>query len=599
MANKKKNKFDINAYMIFGLAAYLTVSAIIFIALMMYDTGTSSELSKQNVVATILQATLAAAALFGVSIAVLFVAKNTDKNAERQASAHELVAETASLDRVEKYLIEVMTPLLNIKNNIDDIFVFANKQRHYVKNYFALDCEEIGVVQWMTQAYWNTDSSKGLAGLLSEDKEFYNVQYLYSILAGNKDFLFGINRVSLLNAGLKQYLENPLLFSEAKGKSGNAVCMLYEYLQINKEDENHFFEIINSGGLSIEILTSKVKNSDFINLCFVVIAWYCNKCVNSRIGTVLESLLRLQVNEEFAKVVAPNEYKNSDLLYWREINKNEKGPQVASPIKEDHTKESDGLGIHSFDDDTDRLIYNETKEMYEKAISEGFKGVWDNWYLVKDVEKINFIIAKIYFESAHDIALEDYLRGVTIRTRELYTAITGSLKMVSESLIPMSYVLSNLKSLGNPYNKDVWYLGYIDKCISQAEKVEKFMNINEVSTLLIKIKEGAIADLDDGEFLFIILSMIKVIPYVSSDVVKPLANIEKKILSDSATKDEISSPLIKALRLDASQLVQETNDLHKRKLKYLKKVINPSIFSMSRDFWLLQKFRSKLLSIDI
>jgi hypothetical protein len=309
MANQKRNKFDINAYMIFGLTAYLTVSAIIFIALMMYDTGTSSELSKQNVVATILQATLAAAALFGVSIAVLFVAKNTDKNAERQASAHELVAETASLDRVEKYLLEAMTPLLNIKNNIDDIFVFANKQRHYVKNYFALDCEEIGVVQWMTQAYWNTDSSKGLAGLLSEDKEFYNVQYLYSILAGNKDFLFGINRVSLLNAGLKQYLENPLLFSEAKGKSGNAVCMLYEYLQINKEDENHFFEIINSGGLSIEILTSKVKNSDFINLCFVVIAWYCNKCVNSRIGTVLESLLRLQVNEEFAKVVAPNEYR--------------------------------------------------------------------------------------------------------------------------------------------------------------------------------------------------------------------------------------------------------------------------------------------------
>ena len=105
MANKTKNKYDINAYVRFGLAAYLTVSAIIFIALMMYDTGTSSELSKQNVVATILQATLAAAALFGVSIAVLFVAKNTDKNAERQASAHELVAETASLDRVEKYLI--------------------------------------------------------------------------------------------------------------------------------------------------------------------------------------------------------------------------------------------------------------------------------------------------------------------------------------------------------------------------------------------------------------------------------------------------------------------------------------------------------------
>lgn len=606
LANQKRNKFDINAYMVFGLAAYLTVSAIIFIALMMYDTGTSSELSKQNVVATILQATLAAAALFGVSIAVLFVAKNTDKNAERQASAHELAAETASLDRVERYLLEAMTPLLNIKNNIDDLFVFANIQRKKFKDYFVMGYEEIGIVQWMASVYWNQDSSKGLRGLLKEDKEYYNLQYLYSILSSNKDVFFGINRDALIDVGLKQYLENPHLFFEAIRRSDKedgadkAVRAQYDYLQINKEDEDTFFGVISSGGINRNILKYNAMGDDFIKLCWVVIAWHCNKCINNRVRSVLEFLLRIQVNEEFAKAVAPKEYNESDLLYWRGFNKKENDTQDVSSKNGDDTENSDEpiVSFHDYED-ADKIIYDKTKEIYEKAISDGFKGKWSDWYLIEDLDKINYIIANIYSEEVMGLALEGYLRSVTIRTRDLYLAISESMKMVSGSLIPMSYVLSNLKNLGNPYNKDVWYLGYLDKCLSQAEKVEKFMTVKEVTTLLTKIKGGAIADLCDGEFLFIILSMIKIIPYVTLDVVKPLANIEKKILNENHTKDEISSPLIEALRLDASQLDHGSNANKIKKLKHLRKIINPSIFSMSKDFWLLQRFRSKLLSIDI
>ncbi len=606
MANKKGNKFDINAYMIFGLAAYLTVSAIIFIALMVYDTGTSSELSKQNVVATILQATLAAAALFGVSIAVLFVAKNTDKNAERQASAHELVAETASLDRVEKYLLEVMTPLLNIKNNIDDLFVFANNQRKKFEEYFVMSYEEIRIVQRITIDYLKVDSSTEFLGSPKEKEEYYSLQYLCLILASNTDVLFGVKRDSLLNIGLTQYQKNPLLFFEAIKKpndidnAGNAVRGVYDQLQIEKEDEDAFIGVISSGGINRDILRSNAMGNDFNNLCWVVIAWYCNKCVTSRVRSVLEFLLRLQVSECFAKAVAPKEYSESELLYWREFAKIKKGSHDDSSKNGDDVESFGELlsAFHSYNNDEDS-IFSETMKIYEKEKNGGFKGKFEDWYLAKDIEKINCIVADIYSKAVIGLSLEDYLKSVTIRTRDLYVAIAGSMKMVSGSLIPMSYVLSNLKKLGNTYNKDVWYLGYLDKCISQAEKVEKFMAIKEVSTLLIKIKEGAIADLCDGEFLFIILSMIKIIPYVTSDVVKPLANIEQKILSENPTKDEISSPLIEALRLDASQLVHETSANRIRKLTHLKNIINPSIFSMSRDFWLLQRFRSRLLSINI
>lgn len=607
MANKKRNKLDINVYMIFGLAAYLTVSAIIFIALMVYDTGTSSELSKQNVVATILQATLAAAALFGVSIAVLFVAKNTDKNAERKASAHELVAETASLDRVEKYLIEVMTPLLNIKNNIDDLFVFANNQRKKFKGYCVMSYEEIRIAQRITMNYLNEDSSTEFLGSPKEKEEYYSLQYLCLILASNTGVIFGIKRDYLLNIGLKQYLKNPLLFSEVIRKpnnednAGKAVREVYDLLQIKKEDEDAFFSVISSGGINRNILRSNTMGNDFINLCWVVIAWYCNKCVNSRVRSVLGFLLRLHVNENFQKAVAPKEYSRSELLYWKEFNKIEKGSYDVTSRSGDDVESSDEpfSAFHNYNNNEDDSLGPDAMKIYEKAKNGGFKGQFEDWYLSKDIEQINCIVADIYCEAVTGLALEDYLKSVTIRTRDLYVAITGSMKMVSGSLIPMSYVLSNLKNLGNTYNKDVWYLGYLDKCISQAEKIEDFMAVKEVTTLLKKIKEGAISDLCDGEFLFIILSMIKVIPYVTSDVVKPLANIEKKILSENPTKDEISSPLIEALRLDASQLMHETNTNRIRKLTHLKKIINPSIFSMSRDFWLLQRFRSRLLSIDI
>lgn len=205
MKSKDWDQVGIKSYMAIGLIAYLVVSTMMFVALMVLDSASASELAMQNVIATIVQATLAAAALFGVSIAVLYVAKNTDRNTERQALAHELAAETASLNRIEKYLLEVITPLWNVKNAIDDMFVFAKSESTRLSGFCVLDVEDARILQ---QAISN-DSEAGVIFTEEEDRKFFDIYIISSILSGRKITTFGLDRNKILDGAYKAYKDNP------------------------------------------------------------------------------------------------------------------------------------------------------------------------------------------------------------------------------------------------------------------------------------------------------------------------------------------------------------------------------------------------------
>ena len=181
MKSEDGDKLGITSWMVIGLIAYLAVSVLVIVAFMLHDSASASELAVQSVAATVVQATLAAAALFGVSIAVLYVAKNTDRNTERQALAHELAAETASLNRIEKYLLEVITPLWNVKNAIDDMFVFAKSESTRLSGFCVLDVEDARILQ---QAISN-DSEAGVIFTEEEDRKFFDIYIISSILSGD------------------------------------------------------------------------------------------------------------------------------------------------------------------------------------------------------------------------------------------------------------------------------------------------------------------------------------------------------------------------------------------------------------------------------
>jgi hypothetical protein len=598
LANQKRNKFDINAYMVFGLAAYLTVSAIIFIALMMYDTGTSSELSKQDVVATILQATLAAAALFGVSIAVLFVAKNTDKNAERQASAHELVAETSSLDRIERYLLEVITPLWKFKNTIDDIYVFAKAESDKLVGFCHLNIEEAYIIRSA-----NCDGSLSIVYRLpkSQDIEYFYLFIIGKILSGKKEEYFGIKRKDILKFGYEDgYTKNPIEFLKyldesvlAAKKAGgrSAIRLLYDDAEMDTERDAIFIGNINNGKMPEPQSPDCGEHGLLYNeRVIIVVSWYFLKNIPRYYMAKLEFLNILRNDSAFVHLVCPDNYESFVMPNDDDVFDLPTGGKIGS----------DGQFAPAHLEALAKQDYRiEQYKEFHCDVERGFTGNQLDWDILHDnIHAVNSSISEIYFKKVMNVNQEEYVGNLLGKFKALSHRADEAMGALNENIVAASYVSNTLKRMYQ-HKATKFSPSSIETTVScHALSVEDFCRkiMNKAGyDILNEIKAYCFVSGHGEKFIWLTINIVNASPYIIFDLIKPIEIIKKKILSEDDGFDATSSPFVDALNLDKfNRFIKSEDDVKNnvcaiRSLSEMREygLLDGSIFDMSDEFWSL------------
>lgn len=602
MKSKDGDKLGITSWMVIGLIAYLAVSVIVIVAFMLHDSASASELAVQSVAATVVQATLAAAALFGVSIAVLYVAKNTDRNTERQASAHELAAETASLDRIEKYLLEVVTPLWKVKNAIDELFVYAKTQSEKLDGYYKLDYEDARILHETMKI----DISGSGFNPEEVDKEYNDLLCLQSVISSNKDVCIGIDRTKLIDAGYKEYIKDPKGFFQnikilqGKNKLNDAAIGIhYKWAELSCEDEKLISNKVDSGLLEKESLAGSDKEDSVEYVYQIIIAWYYNKVVCNTDKKILNFMWDMQASKEMLQIIDPEKYS---YLYDYE-----NGPDLGENVKDvpiETVKSCDTqiLWMDPKDTPPDPIELKNDRIKFNRAKEGGFKGEWKEWYNLKELDKINAIAAKVYCRKTIGVEIEKYLGAIKAEIGNLYQSIEESIKLLNDTVISVSYVIANLKMLYAENNNGVLHHSAVAICFSQVKKAQDIVDGKEVFDVLSDIKLGALVDLGENEFLILVCGLINIIPYVVLKIIEPLERINKKIFSNESDPQKKTSPLVDALKFNVSSMPKnddskkmvDNGDVEKiADLKALRKVIDESIFCMSTEFWDLAQVRKE------
>ena len=599
MKSKDWDQVGIKSYMAIGLIAYLVVSTMMFVALMVLDSASASELAMQNVIATIVQATLAAAALFGVSIAVLYVAKNTDRNTERQALAHELAAETASLNRIEKYLLEVITPLWNVKNAIDDMFVFAKSESTRLSGFCVLDVEDARILQ---QAISN-DSEAGVIFTEEEDRKFFDIYIISSILSGRKITTFGLDRNKILDGAYKAYKDNPDQFyreiqsydSRIK-KNQSAVNLHYENVRPVKEKEGILIDLVNNGGMEKPYADKNNKLGKYPNYdtTIMILSWYFLEHAGDANMQRLDFLDIIRRNKEFCGLVNPQEnvYCESEI-------------QSAQLAIEPEGCKIQADGSISLEDKArenrrgcEEEKSNEDAANYHDDVEKGFTGTMAEWESLRDISGINRLFTEIYCDKVLGVEAEKYLEKTLASLNDLARIMNETVKLLNDNIVPASYVTACLKMMYKEPERKFTPSSIETAVSAHALQIELFTkNIMKIDryTALSTIQNNGLVDCHGKVFMRLSLAIVNVTPYVILDLIKPIEieNIKRKELAEKGKqkhiKEDTRSPFIDALKLSKGFIRAELNYTEIQPLDSIQKVLDTSIFGMSDEFWELTK----------
>ncbi|MGC8604949.1 MAG: hypothetical protein ACP5VS_14870 [Desulfomonilaceae bacterium] len=121
--NRKSLSDDVRIIFIVFSVGFLAVSIIGLFVAKLFLYGVPGDLSRWLTFATLIQATVASSAIFGVSIAILIYAKKADETLDRQTDAHEQNAIISITDKIEKIVSIFANNTLEIRNNIMRITV--------------------------------------------------------------------------------------------------------------------------------------------------------------------------------------------------------------------------------------------------------------------------------------------------------------------------------------------------------------------------------------------------------------------------------------------------------------------------------------------
>lgn len=577
MKIKDLDQLGIKSYMAIGLIAYLVVSTLMFVALMVLDSVSASELAMQNVIATIVQATLAAAALFGVSIAVLYVAKNTDISTERQALAHELAAETASLNRIEKYLIEVITPLWNIKNAINDMFVFAKAESTRLSGFCVLDVEDARILQ--------------LAIKVSEEDKIYNEEYhkyfdihiISSILSGGKKMAFGLDRNKILDDAYSAYKKEPDRFYremqsyDSKKRDQSAICQHYDYVNtVDKEKENKFIELVNNGDMEKPHAVKSYKVEEYNDISIIILSWYFLENAGIKVRKRLDFLDIVCRNEQFCLLINPSDTQSGQA-----------GIKSRKPFK----LQDDGTVS------AEQRAWWRTEAEFENDVEKGFTGEMEEWEILRDTKAINKLFTEIYCDKVINIGVEDYLEKTLARLNNLSHIMNEAIKLLNENVLPASYVTTCLKMIYKETERKFTPSSIETAVSDNSLQIDMFLKniINEDRyAALSDIQKNGLIECHGKLFVRLCLAFVNVIPYVILDLVKPIEieNNKREELFKKGKKKHIKettrSPLVDSLKLQGF-IHRELNYTEIKPLDSIQADLDTSIFAMSQEFWELAK----------